>query len=116
MDTGFSQKASRAPQLEIFGDAGTICISKNYMDNLPPEVYLDAPERGIRGWITPMKWTTVPEKLNSQCCCLRDLIRSIESDTDPVLSPAHACHVLDIMCRIPEAIRTGGWVETETAF
>ena len=116
VDTGFSQKASRAPQLEIFGDAGTICISKNYMDNLPPEVYLDAPERGIRGWITPMKWTTVPEKLNSQCCCLRDLIRSIESDTDPVLSPAHACHVLDIMCRIPEAIRTGGWVETETTF
>ena len=34
VDTGFSQKASRAPQLEIFGDAGTICVSKNYMDNL----------------------------------------------------------------------------------
>lgn len=116
VDTGFSQKASKAPQLEIFGDEGTIAMTKGYMQNPIPDVYIDAPERGIRGWVTPANWTTKPEKLISQCCCLRDLIRAIEGEHAPVLSPEHARHVLEIMCKIPEAIEKGCTVEIETTF
>lgn len=116
VDTGFSQKASKAPQIEIFGDEGTITFDRGYMSNPIPDVYIDAPERGIRGWISPKNWVTCPEKLYSQGCCLRDLIRAIEGDCEPVLSPEHARHVLEIMCRIPEAISTGATVELETTF
>ncbi|MBQ7791928.1 MAG: Gfo/Idh/MocA family oxidoreductase [Clostridia bacterium] len=116
VDTGFSQKASKAPQLEIFGDKGTIAFCEPYMTNPIPEVYMDCPEKGIRGWMKPQSWVKPPEGLNSQCCCLRDLIRAIENDTKPVLSPEHARHVLEIMCKIPEAIESGSTVSLETTF
>lgn len=116
VDTGFSEKATRAPQLEIFGERGTISFTKPYMTNPMPEVYLDCPEKGIRGWITPESWIDPPEKLASQGCCLRDLIRAIENDKAPVLSPEHARHVLEIMCKIPEAIESGCTVALETTF
>ncbi len=117
VDTGFSQKASKAPFVEIFGDLGTISISTPYMENRPPEVYIDSPERGIRGWIEPKNWTTVPEKMNSQCCCLKDLIRSVEQGTEPMLKPTQAWHILEIMQRaIPESIATGKKIELKTTF
>lgn len=116
VDTGFSQKASKAPQLEVFGDKGTIAVTKPYMTNPIPDVYVDCPERGIRGWVTPNTWVNPPKKLISQCCCLGDLIDAIENDTEPVLSPEHARHVLEIMCKIPLAIETETTVKLETVF
>ncbi|MBO7170480.1 MAG: gfo/Idh/MocA family oxidoreductase, partial [Clostridia bacterium] len=71
---------------------------------------------GLRGWVTPQSWVTVPEKMLSQCCLLKDLVRAIENDTAPVLSPEHARHVLEIMCKIPEALEKGVTVELETTF
>ncbi|MBR5743013.1 MAG: Gfo/Idh/MocA family oxidoreductase [Clostridia bacterium] len=116
VDSGFSEKASKAPQLEIFGDRGTISFTKPYMQNPEPEVYLDSPERGIRGWIEIMPGANPPKKLLSQCCCLRDLIESIETGRPPVLSPEHARHVLEIMCAIPAASEEGRLVELHTTF
>jgi predicted dehydrogenase len=116
IDTGFSQKASKTPQLEIYGTRGTISFTKPYMSNPMPEVYIDSDAVGMRGWITPDPWETVPEKLNSQCCCLKDLVNAIENDCEPVLSPAHAKHILEIMIKIPEAIKTGATVKMDTTF
>lgn len=116
IDTGFSQKASKTPQLEIYGDEGTLTFSKPYMENPMPEVYMDCPKRGIRGWVNAHAWETPPEKMISQYCCLRDLIRSIENGTDPVLSPEHARHLLEIMCKMPKAIKSGATVTVETTF
>ena len=116
VDSGFSQKASKAPQLEIFGDAGTICFDRPYMTNPIPQVYMDDEKASIRGWMQPSPPEKVPAKLNSQCCILRDLIDAIEQDREPVLSAAHARHVLEIMCKIPEAVRTGATLKLETVF
>ncbi len=116
VDSGFSQKASRAPQLEIFGDQGTIVFSKQYMTNPRPEVYVDCPERGMRGWVNPEEWLEPKRKLISQCCFLADLVEAIEADRTPILSAYHARHVLEIMCKIPEAIKTGCTVKLETKF
>ena len=116
VDTGFSEKASKAPQLEIFGDKGTISFTKPYMTNPIPEVYMDCPEKGIRGWMQPDRWVQPPKALISQCCCLRDLIESVENQTEPVLSAEHARHVLEIMCKIPEAIESGKTLDLETVF
>lgn len=116
VDTGFAEKASKTPQLEIFGEQGTISFTQPYMTNPMPEVYMDCPEKGILGWITPVATHTRHPQLLSQCCCLRDLIEAIEQDREPTLSPAHARHVLEIMCKVPEAIATGTTVELTTTF
>ncbi len=116
VDTGFCQKAKRSPQLEVFGEKGTISFVRPYMKNPVPDVFIDSPELGIRGWIEPMRSEVPPKQLISQCCCLRDLICAIENDSTPVLSPEHARHVLEIMCKIPEAIESGKVVELETTF
>lgn len=116
VETGFSEKASRSPQIEIFGERGTVSFTEPYMTNPIPEVYMDCPEKGIRGWVKPDEWVVKPKKLISQCCCLGDLIDAIENDKTPVLSPEHARHVLEIMCRIPEAVEKGITVKLETAF
>ncbi len=116
IDTGFSQKASKTPQLEIYGTRGTISFTKPYMSNPMPEVYIDSDAIGMRGWITPATWETVPEKLSSQCCCLKDIVRAIENDTEPVLNPQQARHILEIMTKIPVALNSGTVVKMETEF
>ena len=116
VDTGFSQKASKTPQLEIYGTKGTISFTRPYMTNPMPEVFVDSKEIGMRGWVTPETWESIPNKLKSQCCCLSDIISAIENDTAPVLSPEHARHVLEIMQKIPVAISTGSTIDIETVF
>ncbi len=116
VDTGFSQKASKAPQLEIFGEKGTISFTQPYMQNPVPEVYLDIPEQDVRGWIKPLPGAENPSKLISQCCCLGDIINAIENDTKPVLNAEHARHVLEIMCKIPEVLESGSKAELTTVF
>lgn len=116
VDTGFAQKATKTPLLEIYGTRGTISFTESYMSNPIPQVYVDSDAIGMRGWITPQPWETLPKRMNSQCCCLADLIDSIENGTAPKLSPEHARHVLEIMCKIPEAIKTGNTVELTTTF
>lgn len=116
VDSGFSQKASRAPQLEIFGDAGTVAFTRPYMSNPKPEVFVDTPALGFRGWVTPEEWVAPPRRLNSQCCILADLVEAIEGEREPILSAYHARHLLEIMNKIPEAVRTGNTISLETAF
>ena len=116
VETGFSEKATKSPQIEIFGERGTISFTKPYMTNPIPEVYMDCPEKGIRGWITPMQWVERQKMLISQCCCLRDIVDAIENDKKPVLSPEHARHVLEIMTKIPEAVESGKTIALETTF
>jgi UDP-N-acetyl-2-amino-2-deoxyglucuronate dehydrogenase len=116
VDTGFSQKASKTPSLEIYGTKGTISFTEHYMTNPIPEVYIDSKELGLRGWVKPDTWETIPRKIKSQCCCLTDIIEAIENNTEPVLSPEHARHILEIMQKIPEAIKTGATVDLETEF
>lgn len=116
VETGFSQKASKSPRIEIFGDKGTISFTEPYMENPTPEVYMDDIEKGIRGWMTPAKGAKPAKPIISQCCCLGDIVDAIENDKQPVLSPEHARHVLEIMCKIPEAIESGNTIELKTVF
>ncbi len=116
IDTGFSEREKKTPFLEIFGEKGTISFTEFYLNNPIPDLYLDDPEKGIRGWMKPMEGSHPPKKLISQCCCLGDCIEAIEQDKTPVLSAPHARHILEIMCKIPLALETGTTVELETGF
>ncbi len=116
IDTGFSEREKKTPFLEIFGEKGTISFTEFYLNNPIPELYLDDPEKGIRGWMKPMEGAHPPKKLISQCCCLGDCIEAIEQDGAPLLSAAHARHILEIMCKIPSALENGVTVDLETTF
>ncbi len=116
VDTGFAEKEKRSPFLEIFGEKGTISFTEFYLNNPIPELYLDDMEKGVRGWMKPMEGAKPPRKLISQCCCLADCIEAIEGDREPVLSAEHARHVLEILCKIPQALESGGTVTLETTF
>ena len=63
-----------------------------------------------------MQGAKPPKTMISQCCCLADLIEAVENNSQPILSPEHARHVLEIMCKIPEAIEKGKTIELETEF
>lgn len=116
VDTGFSQKASKCPQIEIFGDEGTISFTKPYMQNPMPELYLDCVERGVRGWVNADSGTKIPDKLNSQCCILKDMVNALETGEPLQLSANHAMHLIEIMDKIPLAIEKGCKIKLETEF
>ena len=86
------------------------------MSNPAPDLYIDSIDMGLKGWIVPEMPAKPPKKMISQCCCLGDIIDAIENDKSPVLSPEHARHVLEIMCKIPEAIEKGVTIKLETTF
>lgn len=116
IDTGFCEKDKKTTYLEIFGDKGTISFTEFYLKNELPNLFIDSEEKGIRGWIKPMESAKPYKKIKSQCCCLSDIIDSIENDVDPILTPEHARHILEIMCQIPKAIETGKTISLETTF
>ena len=117
VDTGFTQIATRCPPLEIYGEQGVISFKEHGGTWPNPEVYIDSPAIGMRGWITPQTWTKSTRRPNfTQCCPLADLVEAIENDTDPVLSPEHARHVLEIMCAIPLSIEKKAPIDLHTTF
>lgn len=116
VESGFCEKASRAPQMEIFGTKGTISFVENG-NWMPLDVYVDAPERGIRGWIQPMEYDIpASESEFFQCMVVQDLVHAIEQNRPVGLPPEHARHVIDIMCTIPEAIESARIVPLHTTF
>ncbi len=118
VDTGFTQIATKCPPLEIYGSKGVISFKPHGGVWPNPDVYIDSPELGLRGWVTPQTWTASTRNPAhfTQCCCLYDLIQAIENDAEPILSPYRARHVLEIMCAIPEAIQTRAAVDLHTTF
>lgn len=116
IDTGFCEREKKSPYMEIFGDKGTIAFTEFYLKNELPELYIDYEEKGIRGWMKPMESAKPYKKIQSQCCCLSDIIDAIENDSEPILTPEQARHVLEIMCTIPKAMETGTTLTLKTSF
>ncbi len=117
VDTGYTQRASKCPPLEIYGDLGTISFKEHGGVWPNPDIYIDAPSIGVRGWMTPSTWTKSTRRPNfTQCCPLADVVDALENDTQPVLSPEHARHVLEIMCAIPLSIEKKAPIPLTTTF
>lgn len=116
VDTGFCQRASRSVPLEIFGSNGTISFDPPGDTWPDPKLYVDSIEHDYRGWIELMPGVNPPKRIHNQCCCLRDLIDALEGGTQPLLTPEHHRHVIEIMCSLPKAANTGQSIELTTEF
>jgi len=116
IDTGFSELATRSVPLEIFGENGVISFDSPGTTYPYPKVYIDKKEMNIRGWMDPMMNVRRRPANFTQCSCLDDMVNAVRNGTEPVLSPMHARHVIEIMCAIPESIQTGRAVPLKTEF
>lgn len=118
VDAGFTQRASTVNQFEIYGTQGTATIEGPIKigegDGL--KVYIDDENLQIRGWMHPMPQELTHPGEFLQAEAVLDLIHAIETDTVPVLDPAIARHVVDIMCTIPQAIEEKRTLPLHTTF
>ena len=110
---GFCAKGSKTPSLEIYGEEGTISFSGDSKN--PINLYLDCPERAVRGWMSPQPQYTYKMDF-FQCSCVADLIEAIEQDRPVGLPPEHARHVIDLMVNIEESARTSETRALSTTF
>lgn len=118
VDAGFTQLASTVNMLEVYGTKGTLTILGQVKigEGDGVRLYLDSPELKVRGWMEPLSQDRPPREEFQQCECLLDLIHAIENDTQPVLDPRIARHVVDIMCTIPQAIQEKRTLPLHTVF
>jgi UDP-N-acetyl-2-amino-2-deoxyglucuronate dehydrogenase len=117
IDTGFCQKESRMPNIEVYGTMGTISMKPAYSPWPMLEVYIDCPERGVRGWLNPMELEKIPDKTFHNSWVIFDLIDAIENNREPTLDARQALHIMDAIACINESVsRNGVLVEVKTTF
>jgi predicted dehydrogenase len=111
--TGFCVKATTAPPLEIYGEFGSIIFGGE--SKKPLSLYVDEPDRKIRGWLDQLPQER-PAPEFYQCACIADLIGAIESDRPSGLPPEHARHVIDLINAIEECAGDGRPRKLATVF
>jgi predicted dehydrogenase len=115
VDSSYCVKAANGPSMEIFGSKGSLSVGSPGGERAggPPfEIYLDDAEHGVRGWMSPM--TRLDRA--KQAVGVEDLVGAIRDGREPVLTAAHARHVLEIMNACPVAARDGRTVPLSTSF
>jgi len=108
VSTGFTMQQYRSPCLEVYGSSGTIQMLG---DDWDPEGY-ELWQNELGAWQVYAEtdpgwpWTAGLEHL---VACIRNRSR-------PLVTPEHACHVLEIMLAAQEAARDGRARSLETRF
>lgn len=124
VDGTFNVNASKSPQIEIFGRAGTINIYNQTRDlpaGTPPfEVFrLDAVP-GVDGWIAPRPGAYQAIEAHQQqlarAVVVEHLVDCVREGKRPILSAEHARHALEIMVKAMESAQTGQAIELKTTF
>jgi predicted dehydrogenase len=121
VDGTFNVNASKAPQVEIFGRAGTINLNNQLGDQTGPplEIFrLDAVP-GVDGWITPRNRGSVLEEQRQRyrrAILVKHLADCVREKKHPVLSAEHARHALEIMLKSIESARSGQVLDLTTTF
>src|SRR5919199_2378431 len=124
VDGTFNVNAARAPQVEIFGRAGTINLNNDQAvqaDGAAPiEVFrLDAVP-GLDGWIEPrarsFDFRVQHQRELGRAIVVEDLIEAVREGKRPVLSAEHARHALEIMLKAIDSARAGRALELTTSF
>jgi predicted dehydrogenase len=125
-DGGFTVTASRAPQMEIYGLAGTLLVNDPQTPPPPGEIpinlfRLDAAP-GLDGWLSPhtvgVGLPPAPDRTRelARAVLIEHLADCLRDSTSPVPSGEHATHVLEIILAAEHAARTGRTVELTTTF
>ena len=106
--TGFTLQQYRGPALEIYGTTGTLQMLG---DDWHPEGY-ELWQNEVGAWQVYKE--TAPDW--PWTAGLSHLVRGVRTGTRPLLTPAHAYHVLEVMVRAREASATGRTQTIESTF
>ena len=118
LDATFNVVATKSPQLELYGNAGTLLVHGPGTKPALELFRLDAAP-GTPGWITP---TPVgfprPDRTKhlQRGVLVEHLLDCLDNGTAPVASAAHARHVLEIMLAARTSAVEGHVVELTTTF
>jgi predicted dehydrogenase len=110
LDCTYCTKSYEGPNLEIFGSRGVISSSRQPDSKV--NIYRAMPEDGERGWYAP----EMPPEPRFQSVGVKDLLDAIIEDRQPVLTPEHARHVIEIMNKCYVAAREKRTLALETSF
>ena len=123
IDATFNVQASRTPQLELFGTAGTLIVNRPggaAGGGGPIELFrLDAAP-GLPGWIAPSPLDALPRDDRaarfSRAVLVDHLVDCVRRGASPVTGADRARHVLEIMLAAQTAAREGRTVSLTTSF
>jgi predicted dehydrogenase len=106
--TGFSMQMYRSPAIEVYGGEGTIQMMG---DDWAPEGY-ELWQNSVGAWQifdeTDRSWPWTDG--------LRHLVECIREDREPVITPEHAYHVLEVMVKAMESGQDGRARTVESTF
>ena len=106
--TGFTIQQYRNPALELYGSTGVIQMMG---DDWDPDGY-ELWQNDVGAWQifaeTDPNWPWTDG--------LRHLVECIQQGTQPIITPEHAFHVLEIMIKAQEAGRDGQAKKIESTF
>jgi predicted dehydrogenase len=110
VETSFSIRGTRAPQLELWGRRGTMAL--DLLDVSAPLKLLQAGPAWQRLEIPRTGRRAGPDHLLG----IQHLVDCVREDREPVLSADHALHVVEILEKAAEAAAEGRTLELETSF
>jgi len=124
VDAGFCAVATRSPEMEVFGLAGTMVVNRPDAGygpgELPIELFRVDAAPGLPGWITPHSLDAVVEPdrpgVLARASLVEHLADCLDDGTQPLPSAARARHVLEIMLAAQTAAATGHTVSLSTTF
>jgi predicted dehydrogenase len=124
VDAGFCAVATRSPEMEVFGLAGTMVVNRPDAGygpgELPIELFRVDAAPGLPGWITPHSLDAVVEPdrpgVLARASLVEHLADCLDDGTQPLPSAARARHVLEIMLAAQTAAATGRTVPLTTTF
>ena len=124
VDASYCAVATRSPEMEVFGLAGTLVVNRpdaGYRPGeLPVELFRMDSAPGLPGWITPHSLDAQARPGRTEVLARASLVEHLadclDAGTEPLPSAARARHVLEIMLAARTAAATGRTVPLATTF
>ena len=121
VDGTFNVTGTRAPQMELYGLAGTLLVNRGDEPVPPVELYRVEAAPGVSGWVTPRTYDLFPVgsdrfALLQRGALIEHLADCVRDGTQPVASGRHARHVLELMLAAERSAVEGRVVEVTSTF
>jgi predicted dehydrogenase len=123
IDATFNVQASRTPELELFGTAGTLIVNRPPETgdvSVPLELFRLEAGPGLAGWISPYSLDALPRDDRaarySRAVLVDHLVDCLQHGLTPLTGADRARHVLEIMLAAQTAARECRTVSLSTTF
>ena len=115
--SAFAVPGTKAPILEVHGTLGSISIGDNWYDTNGATDFMirDESELGIEGWARVLPPTSSPHG-NLIGSGVPHFVACVRGEEAPILTAAHATHVLELILKAGESAASSETLELETTF